>query len=267
MIRQPFKLKVGKQLNVRYGDIDPSEMNRVEIKSHTNNLTESYVDDGICRTYTITKKNKDGKHILLDATHGYLCIENHVDDDTLIPCYILDWIDPDNKTEVKKMIMKLNINRKNWRIGDYIKSHAKDIRGVFSLMAQSLKDYKKRGLSDGVIVTCYDKQSRSHQEVRSGDFIYDEGTMKPFTDKLLKSLAEITTESNVGSKKRLPNNFNREIAERVWETVDGWNYDYDRFVKLLDNIIMQIRISISNNNLPGNCDAVDDWYKNIAKQS
>ena len=163
--------------------------------------------------------------------------------------------------------MKLNIDRKNWRIGDYVRSHSLDLGGRYTMMHQSLKDYRKKGLSDGVIICSYDGQSRNHKEIRSGDFVYDTGLLKPFTDKLLDTLAEITTESNVGSKKLLPNNFNREIAERVWETVKGWNYDYNRFVKLLDNILMQIRISISNNNLPGNCDAVDEWYKSIAKQS
>jgi hypothetical protein len=261
------QIKQGEQLGVRKGDIDPSEMNRKKIQSHVNNLNESYKDSGICRTYTITRKNKDGKHLLLDSTHGFYCLENEVDDNYELPCYMLDWIDPEDKTQVKTMIMKLNIDRKNWRIDDYIKSHSMDLGGVYSLMAQGLKDYKKRGLSSGVIVTCYDKESRNHKEVRSGDFVYDTPTMQPYTDKLLKTLADITTESNVGSKKQLPNNFNREIVQRVWETIDGWNYDYDRFIRLLDNIVIQIRISISNNNLPGNCDAVDDWYKNITKQS
>jgi hypothetical protein len=258
------KLKMGKMVAIPYNEIKPSDMNRDLIKHHTDTLSESYKDYGVMRPFIVTKKDKNGFHILLDVTHGYDSIENLVSPNDLMPCYVVDWVDPNNETDVKKAIIRLNINRKGWKIPNYIKSHARDLGGIYSLMNQSLINYTKKGLSSGVIVSCYDKERDTHSLIKSADFTYDT-THKPFTDKLLSFFAELTTTLNAGVKKQLPNNFNRELVCRIWESIEGWNHDYKRFLTLLKQIDSQINISIANSNLPGNKDMIDDWYKSIVK--
>jgi hypothetical protein len=257
-------MKFGRSEQIEYGILDWAESNRKKNKKHVQNLTESYQFHGMLRPFICTRKDKNGKHILLDASHGHASCEGLISKDELVPCYVIDWIDPDNITDVKKTIMLLNKNRKNWSIIDYIISHSLDLDGIYTTMSNTWKDYKKTKLTMGTVVASFSRDSREHNAIRDGKFIYDVTRDKPFTDDILKTLSSIMGSMNQKNKASIPNNFAREIVECIWGSIEGWNYDTKRFESLLKQLRISFKNGISNNSIPANKDMIREWYKNIA---
>ena len=269
-----MKIQMGYNKDCRYGNLHWHKNNRFEGTKHTSNLTESYKNRGMLRGFIVTEPDKNGKRWLLDVSHGHKACDVFFKKNDKVPCYVIPehMCDPNDDTQVKHMIMILNRNRKNWKIGDYVFSHSLDMGGIYTKIADCFKLYKSskkvKGLSPGVVCTSFDRLRDTHHEIRDGEFTtYDEGRDWKFTEGMLDFFKNKVNKLNtVGNKAKLPNNFNREVAALFWEQIEKWGYDYNKFLSLLTVTGTTLVISAKKGELPGNKEMISDWFKDITEE-
>ena len=267
-------IKVGSNINVPFGDLIWSRMNRKKNKKHALKIGESIKTNGMLRSFTVTRPDKNGKRKLLDMHHGQEGCTSLFKETDNVPCYEISWIDPNDDTQIKEKIMLLNKDRKNWDITDYIVSHKIDNIAIYKNIYDTLKQYgggaknkKTKGLTSGTVVCCWDKKSRAHDEIKDGVFKYNMTRDWRFTEDMLKFFYDKVNRLNkLGAYKQLPNSFTREIAERVWIKIKEWKYEYDKFQKLLSILGPGMITSAKEGLLPGNGPMIAEWFDNYVQE-
>jgi hypothetical protein len=138
----------------------PNPLNREEIAKGVEAIAKSIVNEGFLTClYVVPQKNKNGK------ITGYMLFEGHhrlsavkmvrswgfsLDN---LPCVVVDWLSTDDMEKLSKLLIKINVEYRTWKLRDYIKHHL-DIAKILNIKDkiysyQTLLDWMKVGKDNG----------------------------------------------------------------------------------------------------------------------
>lgn len=135
-------------------------LNREQNKKGVESIAKSIVNEGFLTClYVVPKKDKNGKII------GYMLFEGHhrlsaaktvrywgfsLDK---LPCVVVDWLSTDDMEKLSRLLIKINVEYRSWKLGDYIKHHF-DIAEILNIddkkySYQTLLNWMKLGKQNG----------------------------------------------------------------------------------------------------------------------
>jgi len=104
--------------------------NREQNKKGVESIAKSIVNEGFLTClYVVPKRNKKGVII------GYMLFEGHHRLSAAkivkswgfslnqLPCVVVDWLSTDDMEELSRLLIKINVEYRSWKLGDYIKHH------------------------------------------------------------------------------------------------------------------------------------------------
>lgn len=263
------KVLMGDQKKIPLSKLRWFRLNREEQKGHTKNLLDSILDNFFLRPVIVFNKSDDGYYDMADVSHLTESIRyiSENESKTKLPCYILTWIDGNDDSMKKKITILLNGMRKNWNLKQFVRAHALDWpKSIYQTIFQSMKDYvkSKKGLTPGLVASCYTRDSRNHDALRIAKFDYDLARDLPFTDHMLKSFYNLSVRANPKKKgERLSVGVLREIIERLWKSIEVWGYDFSKYEKFMSYLIPQIETAVENKILFSDKDMMKKFYTNV----
>jgi hypothetical protein len=144
-------------------DIDlliPNPLNREENKKGVEAIAKSIVNEGFLTClYVVPQKDSKGN------ITGYMLFEGHHRLSAAqmvrswgfslnnLPCVVVDWLSTDNMEKLSKLLIKINVEYRTWKLRDYIKHHL-DIAKILNITDkiysyQTLLDWMKVGKDSG----------------------------------------------------------------------------------------------------------------------
>lgn len=267
-LRTGTKIPYGKSHEVPINELRWFGLNRNVIENHVNKIGKSLPENGMFRPITIFSKSKDGYHDIADASHLYEGINLfEPTSKTNVPVYELDFIDPDDNHTKKNYVIKMNKDRKDWTLRMFLRAHHLDeiiTDTIYTTIYDDVKKYSKsnKGLSDGVVVACYTKESRNNVHIKTADFDYNSKRDSKFTDKMLEFFYSQTLKHNLSGKgSSLNTSVLRELVERVWIKIEEWNYDYDKFQQFLGIMSVHIKLGLKQQTLIADKESAKSNFK------
>jgi|688.fasta_scaffold280918_2 hypothetical protein len=114
-------------------DIDlliKNPFNREQNSKGVESIAKSIINEGFLTClYVVPRKDKNGK------ITGYMLFEGHHRLSAAIqvrswgfslnqlPCVVVDWLSTDNMEKLSRLLIKINVEYRSWKLGDYIKHH------------------------------------------------------------------------------------------------------------------------------------------------
>jgi hypothetical protein len=107
-----------------------NRLNREQNKKGVESIAKSIVNEGFLTClYVVPKKDKNGKIV------GYVLFEGHHRLSAAqmvrswgfslneLPCVVVDWLSADDMEELSRLLIKVNVEYRSWKLADYIKHH------------------------------------------------------------------------------------------------------------------------------------------------
>ena len=144
-------------------DVDlliPNPLNREENVKGVESISKSIINEGFLTClYVVPQKDSKGN------ITGYMLFEGHhrlsaaqtvrswgfsLDK---LPCVVVDWLSTDDMEKLSKLLIKINVEYRTWKLRDYIKHHL-DIAKILNITDkiysyQTLLDWMKIGKESG----------------------------------------------------------------------------------------------------------------------
>ena len=248
------------------------DINRAEVRAHTTTMEQAIRDNGFMDVIKVFSMNEDGTYDIAESTHRFRGLKNiHIDNlDVEVPCAILHWKDKDDKDEIQKTIIDLNVNNKDWETFDYVSSHAaahwrdKEVHKTFVEIRDNMKDFQKLYVSNGVIASIYTKQLRNHDVLKKADLACDfsvESKDREFVNTILNTLRTLRLDFG---KKQMSAPFLRKYVTFLWTRAKELQYDYNEWYLFVDKSIECIGMKLTSvKTMPGDDENFDAWWKTI----
>jgi len=137
-----------------------NRLNREQNKKGVESIAKSIVNEGFLTClYVVPKKDKNGKIV------GYVLFEGHHRLSAAqmvrswgfslneLPCVVVDWLSADDMEELSRLLIKVNVEYRSWKLADYIKHHF-DIAKILNIdnkkySYQTLLNWMKLGKQYG----------------------------------------------------------------------------------------------------------------------
>lgn len=138
----------------------PNPLNREENGKGVESIAKSIINEGFLTClYVVPQKDSDGN------ITGYMLFEGHHRLSAAkvvrswgfslneLPCVVVDWLSTDDMEKLSKLLIKINVEYRTWKLRDYIKHHL-DIAKILNISDkiysyQTLLDWMKIGKENG----------------------------------------------------------------------------------------------------------------------
>tara|TARA_Y100000310_G_scaffold154659_1_gene154176 strand:- start:197 stop:1033 length:837 start_codon:yes stop_codon:yes gene_type:complete len=250
------------------------EIQRSETKSHTITMEQAIRDSGFMDVIKVFPKNYDGTYDIAESTHRFRALKNiYIDNlDVEVPCAVLHWKNKEDRDEIQKTIIDLNVNNKDWETYDYVQSHAaadwrdKRVHKTFVEIRDNMKEFQKLSVSNGVIASVYTKSLRNHDVLKKHELaknFYVRTKDREFVNLLLSTLRKLRLDF---AKKEMAAPFLRKYVYHLWRKAKELQYDYNEWYLFVDKSVEYIVVKLSDpkiNTMPGDDEAFDAWFFTI----
>ena len=246
--------------------------NRKMKLKHVQKLSKLLKEYNLLRPFIVFDKNDMGFYDLADVSHLKGAIDDmHPEIDFNLPCYILDFIDPNDDDKKQLITILLNKNIKDWNVADFCFSYSirdeddnvKD--SIYSQIYNDINGYKKRGLSMGVVCAAYTKETRMHAQLKDGDFVRNIKDER-FTKDILEYFCNLTGKLNTkGQRQILDNVMIRVFVANMWKTIIQEGHDWEKWETLKRFLAERIVSHAYSNTLPVGDKKINAWYANQLK--
>ena len=195
-----------------------NKLNREQNKKGVESIAKSIVNEGFLTClYVVPKKDKNGKIV------GYVLFEGHHRLSAArmvrswgfslneLPCVVVDWLDADEMEELSRLLIKVNVEYRSWKLADYIKHHF-DIAKILNITDKTysyetllnwMKIGKQSGFGDNGLIYILGPVSNSdfwldQDIIRGGDYIVTKSEVEdyatPFFDVMKDFISEAKQE-------------------------------------------------------------------------
>ena len=250
------------------------DIGRLEYRPHTISMEQAIRDNGFMDVIKVFSVNKDGTHDIAESTHRFRGLKNiHSDNlDVEIPCAVLWWKDKEDRDEIQKTIIDLNVNNKDWETYDYVRSHAaakwreSRVHKTFVEILKEMKDFQKIYISNGVVASIYTKSLRNHDVLKKHELakdFYIKDKDREFINLIISTLKQLRLDFG---KKEMNAPFFRKYVYNLWIKAKELQYDYNEWYLFVDKSVEYIGIKLSDPNvvvMPGDDEAFDAWFDTI----
>ena len=203
-------IQVAKPALIPINMLIPNPLNREENKDGVASIAKSIVNEGFLTClYVVPEKAKDG------TITGYMLFEGHHRlsaaklvgqwgfDLKELPCVVVDWLSTDDMEKLSKLLIKINVEYRTWKLRDYIKHHL-DIAKILKIKDktysyQTLLDWmtlgKQSGFGDNGLIyilgPLYGSDKWLDQDlIKGGDYIVTKNEVEkyaiPFFNEMKK---------------------------------------------------------------------------------
>lgn len=196
----------------------PNPLNREQNKNGVETIAKSIINEGFLTClYVVPQKDSKGN------ITGYMLFEGHhrlsaaqmvrswgfsLDN---LPCVVVDWLSTDDMEKLSKLLIKINVEYRTWKLRDYIKHHL-DIAKILNITDkiysyQTLLDWMKIGKENGfadngliyVLGPLKDSDKWLDQDlIKSGDYV----VTKTEVEKYATPFFDVMKKYRVAAKKK-----------------------------------------------------------------
>jgi hypothetical protein len=107
-----------------------NRLNREQNKKGVESIAKSIVNEGFLTClYVVPKKDKNGKivgYVLFEGHHrlsAAIMVKSWGFSLNQLPCVVVDWLSADDMEELSRLLIKVNVEYRSWKLADYIKHH------------------------------------------------------------------------------------------------------------------------------------------------
>jgi len=164
------KLKVATATNIPLTSLYANPLNRELIPKGVFNLSKSMVEHGfitglfVVPMYNNYKEKKIIGYMLFEGHHRLAAViyvrDYYGFEIPDIPCVVVDWISDKDHKELSNLLIKVNVEYKNWELKDFIKHHL-DIAKIlkddtkqtsYQILENLRLESNRRGLGKGTLL-------------------------------------------------------------------------------------------------------------------
>lgn len=196
----------------------PNPLNREENGKGIETIAKSIINEGFLTClYVVPQKDSKGN------ITGYMLFEGHHRLSAAktvrewgfslkeLPCVVVDWLSTDDMEKLSKLLIKINVEYRSWKLRDYIKHHL-DIAKILNITDkiysyQTLLDWMKIGKENGfgdngliyVLGPLKDGDKWLDQDlIKSGDYV----VTKTEVEKYATPFFDVMKKYRVAAKKK-----------------------------------------------------------------
>lgn len=172
--------------------------------------------------------------------------------ETMVPVYVVDWINEDDVDDVRQVIITLNNDNRPWTLWNYLKTYKNDnTRKEYQKLYSVVQAYSET-LTPGILYTTYTGESSVNKKTRSGGMKFPN---EKFSDYLVRELRELVM---TYGKKKLPAQPLRSFAKLALDEEDKG---------VVEHVIFQIRERLdSGGSVPEGDVQFSQWFDKIVEK-
>jgi hypothetical protein len=197
-------------------------LNREQNKKGVENIAKSIVNEGFLTClYVVPQRDAKGK------ITGYMLFEGHHRLSAVqmvrswgfslnqLPCVIVDWLSTDDMEELSRLLIKINVEYRSWKLADYVKHHF-DIAEILNIdnkkysyetLLKWMKLGKQYGFGDNGLIYILGPVSGSdlwldQDIIRGGDYMITKSEVEDYATPFFDVMKEFILDAKQNEEYR-----------------------------------------------------------------
>lgn len=199
-----------------------NELNREQNKKGVESIAKSIVNEGFLTClYVVPQKDTDGNitgYVLFEGHHrlsAAIMVRSWGFSLNQLPCVVVDWLSAADMEELSRLLIKVNVEYRSWKLADYIKHHF-DIAKILNITDKSysyetllnwMKIGRQYGFGDNGLIYILGPVSGSdlwldQDLIRGGDYIVSKSEVENYATPFFNVMKEFISAAKQNEEYR-----------------------------------------------------------------
>ncbi len=199
-----------------------NELNREQNKKGVESIAKSIVNEGFLTClYVVPKKDEDGNitgYVLFEGHHRLSAarmVRSWGFSLNQLPCVVVDWLSAADMEELSRLLIKVNVEYRSWKLADYIKHHF-DIAKILNITDKTysyetllhwMKIGRQYGFGDNGLIYILGPVSGSdlwldQDLIRGGDYIVSKSEVEDYATPFFNVMKEFISAAKQNEEYR-----------------------------------------------------------------
>jgi hypothetical protein len=213
-----------------------NRLNREQNKKGVESIAKSIVNEGFLTClYVVPRKDEHGNitgYVLFEGHHrlsAALMVRSWGFSLNQLPCVVVDWLSDTDMEELSRLLIKVNVEYRSWKLADYIKHHF-DIAKILNITDKTysyetllnwMKIGRKFGFGDNGLIYILGPVSGSdlwleQDIIRGGDYVVTKSEVENYANPFFDVMKEFILDAkrNEGYRKDVYQLFCCQLYEK-----------------------------------------------------